>query len=745
MNKIRVKLANCYGIKSLEHEFDFSGGKNSFLIYASNGAMKTSFAQVFDDLTHDPVKDAEDRIFPGRVSQRSIVDETDSPINGTNIFVVRSDNFGFDPSQKMSTLLVSQDLKKKHDAAWQAIEDGKEKILKSLGAKAGIRKDIEKEIFDSFPKQGKDIFAIFEAIRSDVEGGSDDLSEIPYRTIINKDVLSFLEKKETTNLLANYIKKYNALVSGSPYFRQGGFNHDRADSVGKSLEKGKFFDAEHKVLIFDSKTKKEEPVSSQKELNEIVAKEKARVLGDAALQKSFDDINDAVAKKETLQEFRDYLEQNQEVLLELVDIDTFRRKLWLAYITSIKDEFLTLLSTFDKARKEIAEIVTTAQQQETDWQNALDRFKERFSVPFKIRIENKEDLIVAKSTSPVLVFEYEDGEDKAIVGRDSLLNYLSNGEKRAFYILNIIFEIEVRKKQGKKALLIFDDIADSFDYKNKYAIIEYLKEISENDKFLSIILTHNFDFFRTIHSRFDKKVLHAAGGTENHCLMAAKENDSVRLLPAPFRSPLDRWRKNISSNQPDHKIIVASIPMVRNLVEYARGNDGDDYKTLTALLHWKQNTNQKTESITCADLVQIFGQVLNCNTLQLGTGKVIDLIFNQADACLTAHHGMSLENKVVLSIAIRHKAEKLMIEEINDPTKTDAIEENQTAELFEMYRRLCAQKKENIKLFGKVVMITPEIIHLNSFMYEPLIDISDHHLQDVYKKLKALEDQRGGL
>jgi wobble nucleotide-excising tRNase len=56
-----------------------------------------------------------------------------------------------------------------------------------------------------------------------------------------------------------------------------------------------------------------------------------------------------------------------------------------------------------------------------------------------------------------------------------LLTVLSNGEKKALYILNIIFEIEERKKTSMDNLLIFDDIADSFDYKNKYAIIEYLR------------------------------------------------------------------------------------------------------------------------------------------------------------------------------------------------------------------------------------------------------------------------------
>ena len=34
--------------------------------------------------------------------------------------------------------------------------------------------------------------------------------------------------------------------------------------------------------------------------------------------------------------------------------------------------------------------------------------------------------------------------------------------------------------------------------------------------------------------------------------------------------------------------------------------------------------------------------------------------------------------------------------------------------------------------------MTPENIHLNSFMYEPILDMSDQHLRDLYKKAKNL-------
>ena len=34
-------------------------------------------------------------------------------------------------------------------------------------------------------------------------------------------------------------------------------------------------------------------------------------------------------------------------------------------------------------------------------------------------------------------------------------------------------------------------------------------------------------------------------------------------------------------------------------------------------------------------------------------------------------------------------------------------------------------------------MMTPEVIHLNSFMYEPLIDMAVTHLVDLYNRCKT--------
>ena len=49
MNKLKIELQHCYGIKKLNHEFEFSNCK-TVVIYAANGAMKTSFAKTFNDV-----------------------------------------------------------------------------------------------------------------------------------------------------------------------------------------------------------------------------------------------------------------------------------------------------------------------------------------------------------------------------------------------------------------------------------------------------------------------------------------------------------------------------------------------------------------------------------------------------------------------------------------------------------------------------------------------------------------------
>lgn len=97
-----------------------------------------------------------------------------------------------------------------------------------------------------------------------------------------------------------------------------------------------------------------------------------------------------------------------------------------------------------------------------------------------------------------------------------------------------------------------------------------------------------------------------------------------------------------------------------------------------------------------------------------------------------------IENKIVLSIAIRHLAEKYMHDKIIASGKDEAflvVSGNQTGKWTGLYKDTCPTDS-NKDIIERVNMMTPELIHVNIFMFEPLIDMSISHLIKLYKDCK---------
>ena len=59
---------------------------------------------------------------------------------------------------------------------------------------------------------------------------------------------------------------------------------------------------------------------------------------------------------------------------------------------------------------------------------------------------------------------------------------------------------------------------------------------------------------------------------------------------------------------------------------------------------------------------------------------------------------------------------------------------NQTRELFKVYQQFGVQDK--IKILEEVNIMTPENIHLNSFMYEPILDMDINELLNLHQKVE---------
>jgi hypothetical protein len=719
MKKIKFNLKNCYGIKSLDEELNFSN--RTFAIYAPNGVMKTSFAKTLRDVATN--SQTRDLVFPERETVREILVDNIA-ITSDKVFVIETYKEDYQ-SDKVSTLLANKLLKEEYEKIHKDIDKAKDNLFKSLKKSSGLNAKgdpISAALSDVFKKS---IFELIFDLEAEVSGGKESpLSKIEYAAIFNGKTIDVLKSEEFKAALEEYIQKYDELIEKSPILRKD-FKPHHAVSVQEQLSKNNFFKAGHSINLSDGSQKTE--YSSDEELANLLEHEKAKVLNDGDLRKRFDGIDDKLSKNKDLQEFRNYLLNNKNVLAELGDLTKLARDLWLAYFIEQKSAFLDLLAKYKTGQDEIGKLVARAKAEKTDWEEVVRIFNSRFShLPFQLQIKNREDVILKGSVESIEFIFRDSSTHSASLDRDTLLKVLSTGEKRALYILNIIFEVEVRKKAQENVLFVVDDIADSFDYKNKYAIIEYLKHMSEVECFRMIILTHNFDFFRTIESR---KV-----SAYSQCLISIKNDSGVKLLKMEgLKNPFIKdWKNNLN----DKKKLVASIPFVRNLIEYKEGEAHEDYLTLTSVLHMKD----ATENITIQKIGEIFTKtVSNINfPTQEATKKISDFVFEAAEECLVADEGVNLENKIVLSIAIRLKAEVFMKSKITDQDVLNGLENssNQTWNLIKAYEEEFNNETNNIEILKRVNLITPENIHVNSFMYEPILDMGDGELRDLYTAVK---------
>lgn len=724
MKKIKFNFQNCYGIKNLSKELIFD--KNTFTIYAPNGVMKTSFAKTLYDYSKDV--ETKDLVFPERKTVRDILVD-DKPIDKNSVFVIESYNKNYN-SEKISTLLANKNLKQKYEEIHKEINESIARLtknLKQLSGLTGQKDSIEDSISSIFKKEFLDV--LLEKEEEIVTSLALPFHNIKYKMIFNDAVSKFLDNQAVKQDIADYIEKYKELTEKSPYLGKE-FKFHHAEAVQKQLTSNNFFKGGHSVNLFNKELKSGEKYASNEALENILQSEQKKIFSNTELQGKFDKITNKLSNKD-LKDFRDYLLEHEEILPELADLNSFSQKIWISYLVNQKELFLDLVKQYKSAQDEIKKLIELARAEKTEWEDVIRIFNSRFShLPFRLNIKNKEDVILKGVVETIEFLFTDDSDEKSFDKKDDLLKILSTGEQRALYILNTIFEVEARKKEGVETLFIIDDIADSFDYKNKYAIVEYLKYMSEISNFYMIILTHNFDFFRTIESR--KIAIY------KQCLISIKNTEGIKLIPMNgLRNPfIHDWKKKLS----DKKKLIASIPFVRNLIEYKEGSDDPKghYLTLTSILHSKS----KSKDILVSDIRDIFEA--NLSNISFPTDflkeSITSVIFEAANQCLIADEGVNFENKIVLSIAVRLKAENFMKLKITNEQILTNIDNdyNQTAKLLRAYEKEFHYKEDNIELLRKVCLITPENIHINSFMYEPILDMGDNELRNLYVKIQGL-------
>lgn len=150
-----------------------------------------------------------------------------------------------------------------------------------------------------------------------------------------------------------------------------------------------------------------------------------------------------------------------------------------------------------------------------------------------------------------------------------------------------------------------------------------------------------------------------------------------------------------------------------------------------------------TDTITDTDVCGIISGFSGRPFRYQPTGELMkDIIFREADAIEAAgdQHEVYIEKKIALSVAIRLKADMFLETELLSAglrREQFQTSKNQTIKWIEEYKKLNPPTDKK-KIMEKVNMMTPEFIHLNSFMYEPLIDMSMWHLIKLYGEVKRL-------
>ena len=722
MKILKLDFENCFGIGQLKHEFDFSK-VNSYLIYAPNGTMKTSFAKTFDLISKNDKKNLPKDIVYGKKSKFEILFD-DEEINPDSILVINAEDNSYDSTNKITSFIARKELKEKYDQIYSELNNSKAELLKKLKT-ISKSTDCEVEYIGTFSNDSQKNF--FDVLSSNVDQLTEDSDKITfkYNTVFDTKgiVKKFLDKNE--DLLDDYVENYNQILSNSKLFKLSGdntFGTYQASEIMKSIEDNSYFDAGHKFVLEDGTE-----ITGSSQLKEIYNAELERILADEKLKESFNKVDKAIGANIDLRAFKQVIEQNNSLLVNLKDYEGFKKKVWNSFVSEVKDDAEALSKMYEEKKKELDIIISESKKELGLWKDIIKKFNDRFYVPFEVKMGNLHDVILKRETANLEFIFTDKNEESKPQTKENLLKILSKGEQRAYFILQFLFEIESRKNNFQETLLIFDDIADSFDYKNKYAIIEYIIDLHQSEKFKSLILTHNFDFYRTIASRLNM---------DKQTFMTSKDgNRKIDIVEGLYKKDLF---KEFLKSPNDPKIFISLISFIRNIIDYSDSSDADDCIKLTSCLHEKADS----KDITIGDVFTIYkNRITKLSDKEVDFDKTIkiqDFIFTIADSIIVEKdtNEILLENKITLAIACRLKAEKYMISKLQDADLTK-IKFVQTRVLSNMYKKKYPSSI-NVGTIDRINLMTPENIHINSFMYEPLIDMSVFHLIDLYKNCLQL-------
>lgn len=706
---LSVNIMNSYGIKELIFDFDMS---KINLIYSRNGNGKTSLAKSLFDLKKKGNKNTN----KNKITKEKIKLSCSTQIHDFILFGkpdkgnVKDYNFGVDIFNVNSNLELDlekfeKDLNeiKKHD------------VVKLFNSSKNYDFNLE-DLIDILNIDSK----LIEKIESSLS-----INEKDYKYIIANysDIFSStfekLVNEDVYKKIIEYNHKYNEFVKKKTIFFDGASLKTMYDFM-ETIKNSNIFDNYNLIskkdnttfVDFDSYKSIVELELNKLQLEISTYREKYG-LNDIFKDKKLNFIENNIYFTNHILTFNDYL-----------NLKKYVQNRELKKIKLILDEMSSSLKIY----KDIYSKNTI--NFEKEWKKIDLEYKSIFKNSIKVELEKEKGEILSQAVFKAK-FKLTNKNNDINIDDKNIDDTLSEAEKRCLYIFDILFKIEKIKTHENKdnIVLLFDDIIDSFDLKNKHGIIYYLKKI-ENSGLKALILTHDFSFFKLLNTKLFKK---------NSYIMNSNKG-IIYLNPyKDFKSFKDYLIDKYKETN-DIKYILGLIPVTREHSE-----NSTNVNLFTHCLHIKRYKQPYTNQIKLTDIIQ----KLNITTVIQSNPKdqiYLESLYSVCDSITydkvyaTNHLLEEHLDKTCLAIGIRLILETKIIDWVNTnyPNNVDdiiKIKRNQTKHLLILYNKLINFKSELV--FYEI--LSSDLIHSSGLNYEATFGYSLNYFKNAYESIKTLD------
>lgn len=704
MQELKIEqMENVFGIKKL----NINVANNSLsqdIIYSKNGVFKTSFAKCLHELSFGDEMNVKDRITnnPAKIKIKIINSEFENT-NLKNKFIVfsreiyeKKKKFLSNYDEELKLLTIRQNDKEYIEDLIYGDTEEPLIELEGLSKKIGINFNKAMELLGN--KNEGYLDNILNILKLIDEAPVMQLTEINFKKIFQK-TYDFIENSDFKESVTNYINIVNKRIKEELF--DDNFDENNCLSFLDTIKKQGYLSKEkHRGLIIQDRE-----YYNFEELEELFKNTITKIIENPEVLEKNRELLKTIGNSTESITIKKEIIDNPILVKEL---SLGRKELIRIALKNSGLQTKYWIGILENTRKELKKVLNKVKSKKSYFEKAIDIYKKRFHPVFDIEIVNKQESMLGLEM-PYISFKHRSNPNY-VLEEEKLYEILSSGEKTTLNIIKFI--VEYISNKNNNPIIVLDDIVETFDYSNRYAFIEYINDMVK-DEVTIIILTHNFEFYKTLSSRIPS-LRRLTVFVDKKGIVNIQKNKNI------FRN-----MENIL-NITNEESIYFAIPYLREAKYILK----EDTTILTACLHYKEITKK----LILEDILNFFPSY----ELKIDVKKsYLDGLKEIANK-IKDFDEFDLAKKTILSIGCRIFLEEKII---NDNfSLVEKIKENQFANLKNIYEN---QLEDNvIQLMEKVQLSTPEFIHGNAFMYEPLVDIDGKYLMEIYNEICKLDPQK---